>query len=366
MEAGEWWTDTKGFRGFTYDDLAADGTDTDLWSRLEWIRREPTEYVPGAYEQLAAALRRAGRDEDAREVSVQKLIHRRRTLKGARRTVNWLLSAAAGYGYRPWRTAVLFLSVVALTTRRRRLGVAGTPAVSPECEHERACASVQRAHLCCRRDPAGCPDRTGGRLRGYRLGPVVVPDERASRLGPCTSDARGDHRQACSRLGCRERLSQLAGALAAGPHAVERRRQFRDLPSGRTRRRHRTPRPLTRARACRSSRAPTRVPGNVGGHGLGEVSMLASPLEGAGSARRPGRSRTGWSSSARATPTLGSTTASGWTGRWRPVRWLRRPTVRLQRLRSPLRRVDDPMPDSVVGVFAEPGVDGQSARLPAS
>ncbi|MEW2071956.1 oxidoreductase [Streptomyces sp. NPDC007346] len=93
--------------GFVYGSLRSDGAPLPegVGHRLAWIRRNPG-YAPQPYEQLAASYRRAGHDDDARRVLLEKQRHRRRTLHAPGRVWGHLLDATVGYGYRPWLAAL--------------------------------------------------------------------------------------------------------------------------------------------------------------------------------------------------------------------------------------------------------------------
>ncbi|GAA2833397.1 hypothetical protein GCM10010441_67440 [Kitasatospora paracochleata] len=93
-----------GLTGFTYESLRpADPFTAD--QRIAWLDGSSGEYRPEAYEQLAAALRRDGADEDARAVLYAKQRRRRRTLPLPGRFWGHLQDLAIGYGYRPGRAA---------------------------------------------------------------------------------------------------------------------------------------------------------------------------------------------------------------------------------------------------------------------
>jgi len=96
--------------GFTYESLAP-GTD-DLAARLDWIKHAEGGFSPHAYDQLEAALRRAGREKDAREVAIAK--RRRRRKKLPRHAAAWdtFVDVTVGYGYRTWRSAYALLGVI--------------------------------------------------------------------------------------------------------------------------------------------------------------------------------------------------------------------------------------------------------------
>jgi len=86
---------------FAYESLAEGSGDVQV--RLDWIANAEDGFSPGAYDRLAAVLRAAGREEDARDVAIAREHARRPMLHRARRPVSCFLAATVGYGYRPWR-----------------------------------------------------------------------------------------------------------------------------------------------------------------------------------------------------------------------------------------------------------------------
>ncbi|MGW3265709.1 oxidoreductase [Streptomyces sp. NPDC001056] len=91
--------------GFTYENLVPQGP-FPLTRRLDWIAAATAEYAPEPYERLAAVLRGAGEDEDAREVLLAKQRRRRETLPLAGKLWGYAQDLAVAYGYRPGRAAV--------------------------------------------------------------------------------------------------------------------------------------------------------------------------------------------------------------------------------------------------------------------
>ncbi|WNZ07461.1 oxidoreductase [Streptomyces sp. 11x1] len=80
--------------------------------RLGWLRRGTHAYLPQPYEQLAAAYRRLGHEDEARTVLLAKQRHRRTILPLHTRVWGHVQDATVGYGYRPlraglWLTALL-------------------------------------------------------------------------------------------------------------------------------------------------------------------------------------------------------------------------------------------------------------------
>ncbi|MFB7664571.1 oxidoreductase [Kitasatospora sp. NPDC056138] len=104
-----------GLTGFTYESLRPAEPFT-VRQRIDWLENSLGEYQPEPYEQLAAALRRDGRDEDAREVQYAKQRRRRSTLPLPGRLWGLLQDATVGYGYRPGRAALWLLATWALGT----------------------------------------------------------------------------------------------------------------------------------------------------------------------------------------------------------------------------------------------------------
>ncbi|MEV4612886.1 oxidoreductase [Kitasatospora sp. NPDC049258] len=94
-----------GLTGFTYDSLRPDRPFS-VRQRIAWLEGALPEYRPEPYEQLAAALRRDGRDEDAREVQYAKQRRRRAQLPLPSRLWGVLQDFTVGYGYRPGRAAL--------------------------------------------------------------------------------------------------------------------------------------------------------------------------------------------------------------------------------------------------------------------
>ncbi|MEU8027016.1 oxidoreductase [Streptomyces sp. NPDC049099] len=91
--------------GFTYENLVPRGP-FPLTRRLDWVAAATAEYNPEPYERLAAVLREAGEDEDAREVLLAKQRRRRETLPPAAKVWGYVQDLTVAYGYRPGRAAV--------------------------------------------------------------------------------------------------------------------------------------------------------------------------------------------------------------------------------------------------------------------
>jgi hypothetical protein len=91
--------------GFTYENLVPQGP-FPLAERLDWVAAATAEYNPEPYERLAAVLRGAGEDEDAREVLLAKQRRRRESLPLAGKLWGYAQDLTVAYGYRPGRAAV--------------------------------------------------------------------------------------------------------------------------------------------------------------------------------------------------------------------------------------------------------------------
>jgi hypothetical protein len=96
--------------GFKYERLAS-GTD-DVATRLDWIAHAEQPYVPQPYEQLAAAYRAAGREEDARDVAIAKQRRKRGQLRLPGRMWNRFMDITVVYGYRTSRAVYALFAVM--------------------------------------------------------------------------------------------------------------------------------------------------------------------------------------------------------------------------------------------------------------
>ncbi|WP_338703291.1 oxidoreductase [Streptomyces sp. Q6] len=94
-----------------YDALA---TPLRAGERLAWIRRSTDGYQPQPYEQLAAAYRRLGHEDEARTVLLAKQRHRRSGLPLHARVWGYLQDATVGYGYRPALAALWIIALLAV------------------------------------------------------------------------------------------------------------------------------------------------------------------------------------------------------------------------------------------------------------
>jgi len=104
------WPAVLRLRGFVYDSLK--NQDVSTRARLQWLKRDPGNFTPQLYDQLAAVYRRAGDEPAARKVAIAKQWRRRRVLN----PLNWLWYATVGYGYRTWLAAIWLAALVALGT----------------------------------------------------------------------------------------------------------------------------------------------------------------------------------------------------------------------------------------------------------
>lgn len=95
------------------DDLAP----TDAPGRIEWLHRQPSKpFRPQPYEQLAQALRKSGRDEDAKRILIAKEDDRARyTQMGFfERCGHCIFGLSIAYGHRPFRASKIGLVVIAV------------------------------------------------------------------------------------------------------------------------------------------------------------------------------------------------------------------------------------------------------------
>ncbi|MFF1793228.1 oxidoreductase [Kitasatospora sp. NPDC086009] len=102
-----------GLTGFTYECLRPAAPFT-VPQRIAWLEGSSVEFQPESYEQLAAALRRDGADDDAREVLYAKQRRRRQTLPLPARLWGRVQDVTVGYGFRPGRAALWLLLAWAL------------------------------------------------------------------------------------------------------------------------------------------------------------------------------------------------------------------------------------------------------------
>lgn len=105
--------------GLTYERLTRRSDDVTEWTakqRLAWMARFATGFSPGPYDQLAAALRRDGREQESRQVLLvrERLRHRAMGRLGAA----WgaVQNIGIGFGYHPVRALLWLVAVVATGT----------------------------------------------------------------------------------------------------------------------------------------------------------------------------------------------------------------------------------------------------------
>jgi hypothetical protein len=107
------WPGDLRLRGFMYGRLNS-LPEVDATTRLRWLERDPGGYFPEVYEQLAAAYRNAGQDDDTRAVAIAKQRRRRQTLNWRGKAWNTLLHWTVGYGYETWKAGAWLLVLVGL------------------------------------------------------------------------------------------------------------------------------------------------------------------------------------------------------------------------------------------------------------
>lgn len=130
------WPDVVRLRGFEYDVLDDDrakvrerihrwlqGRDGNrdhmpVPARIRrWLHpRDDVNYLPGVYDQLAAAYRRAGRVQATKMVGLAKLRHRRRALHPVPRLISLVIDVTVGYGYRKRWAVLWFVGLVLVGT----------------------------------------------------------------------------------------------------------------------------------------------------------------------------------------------------------------------------------------------------------
>lgn len=113
IDAEESWPVALRLDGFVYDSIRAN-PEVSVEQRLGWLARDPDGYSPQKYEQLAAVYRKAGHEQEARQVAIAKQCARRQQLPRPARLWNRLLGVTVGYGYEPWRAVWWLLGFVAV------------------------------------------------------------------------------------------------------------------------------------------------------------------------------------------------------------------------------------------------------------
>ncbi|UGQ10082.1 oxidoreductase [Yinghuangia sp. ASG 101] len=101
--------------GMTYAALRSERP-MGLARRLAWLADATADYEPQPYEQLAAAYRASGHDEEARAVLLAKQRRNRETLRFPGRVWGHVQDAAIGYGYRPARALLWLVALIAVGT----------------------------------------------------------------------------------------------------------------------------------------------------------------------------------------------------------------------------------------------------------
>jgi hypothetical protein len=107
------WPPDLRLSGFTYGALIAT-PEVNVTGRLRWLEHDSSGYIPQPYEQLAAAYRAAGRDDDARKVAIAKQRRRRQTLNLSGKLWSSLLRWTVGYGYQTWKAGAWLLLLAGL------------------------------------------------------------------------------------------------------------------------------------------------------------------------------------------------------------------------------------------------------------
>jgi hypothetical protein len=98
--------------GFYYDQLH-ESPGVDVRTRLRRLEKVMPDYAPGPYEQLAAAYRRAGDEEQAQQVVMARQQRRYAEADVVERLWGALQRWTVGFGYRPW-LAVFWLVLFAV------------------------------------------------------------------------------------------------------------------------------------------------------------------------------------------------------------------------------------------------------------
>jgi hypothetical protein len=99
--------------GFAYT-MLYDTRAVDVRTRLGWIRRVMPAYTPGPYDQLAAAYQRAGDEELAQTVLMERQRRRYAEADTVERIWGWLQRHTVGFGYRPWLAVAWLVLFAAL------------------------------------------------------------------------------------------------------------------------------------------------------------------------------------------------------------------------------------------------------------
>jgi hypothetical protein len=107
------WPNTVRLEGFSYRVIEQD---VKVGERLVWLRRNELGYTPQIYDQLGAAVRLAGLEDDARRVGLAKQRDRRSTLDVPGRIWGLILDITVGYGYMTWLAGFWLIGLLAAGT----------------------------------------------------------------------------------------------------------------------------------------------------------------------------------------------------------------------------------------------------------
>lgn len=105
--------------GLTYDRLTRRSEDVAEWTarqRLAWMARYSAGFSPGPYDQLAAALRRDGREQEARQVMLVRERLRHQTMGRLGAAWGAVQNVGIGFGYHPVRALLWLVAVIAAGT----------------------------------------------------------------------------------------------------------------------------------------------------------------------------------------------------------------------------------------------------------
>ena len=111
------WPSELRLGGLTYEHLESRSVederaaDASVEERLAWLKLEDG-YAPQPYEQLVAFYRRAGREQEARKVAIQKQRRRRDKLPLLPKVGSFFLDWTVGYGYRAWQAGLWLMGLV--------------------------------------------------------------------------------------------------------------------------------------------------------------------------------------------------------------------------------------------------------------
>jgi hypothetical protein len=140
-DAPSTWPSSLWLAGFSYESIDREPI-VSAEDRLRWLESSlprPAGYSPQPYEALAAAYRRAGREDDVRRVGIAKRRRRRKQLRFPARMWDWVLDALVVYGYRTYRAAVWLALLLVVGTMSLTLAEARgmlTPAANLPQQHE--------------------------------------------------------------------------------------------------------------------------------------------------------------------------------------------------------------------------------------